>query len=80
MIAASTVSAFVAGRILAWCAARWPGLALPLRILVLTLTALAVVWVLVTPSSRYALLLPAAFALAFFSFGHTRIAPGVFRG
>lgn len=78
-IAASTAAAFAIGRILAWLGARWPRVGRLLRIVVPFVALLAAVYFLVTPSSRYALLLPAAFVLAFLSYGHTRIAPGVFR-
>lgn len=78
MMALSTVAAFVVGRLLAFVVRRSPRARRRMQIAVLATATLAVVYFLVTPSSRYALLLPAAFAFAFVTYGHARMAPGVF--
>lgn len=78
IIVASTVAAWAAGRALRWVVARYvPRAARRVRTAVIAAAAVVAVWFLATPSSRYALLLPAAFAVAYVSAGE-RIAPGVF--
>lgn len=77
VIATSTVAAFVAGRLLAALVrrrrtARW------MRAAVLMFAVAAAVYFYVTPSSRYALLLPVALAAGHLTFGHARMAPRVF--
>lgn len=77
IIVASTVAAFVAGRVVAWFAARTRTTRI-VRLIVLLLALGFALFFWVSPSSRYALLLPAGFALGFLAYGGRRIAPGVF--
>ena len=78
IIAASTVVAFVLGRALAWLVSRWPRSVRPIRIAVLIASVIVALFFYFSPSSRYALLLPVAFAFGHLTYGHSRIAPRVF--
>ena len=77
IIAASTVVAFVAGRLVGWAAARARATRIACA-LVLLLSIGAALFFWFSPSSRYTLLLPAAFAAGFFMYGGRRMTPGVF--
>ena len=78
IIAASTVCAFVLGRALAWLVGRWSRRVRATRIAVVVVSVIVALYFYFSPSSRYALLLPAAFALGHLTYGHSRIAPRVF--
>ena len=77
IIAVSTVVAFVAGRIVGWLAERVRMTRL-LRVLVILLSIGVALFFWFSPSSRYALLLPAAFAVGFLAHGGRRFVPGLF--
>jgi uncharacterized membrane protein len=77
-IALSTVAAFAIGRALAWAFSGRPRIARALRAVVLVIALAVAVYFYLSPSSRYALLLPAAFLFGHWSYGHTRMARGIF--
>lgn len=77
VIALSVSAAFVAGRLAAWLTP--PSARQIVWIVVLVLSLAVAAFFLVSRSSRYAQLLPAAFALGFLSHGRPTIGPGVFR-
>lgn len=78
IIAISTVSAFVAGRVIAWLATRWPRSVRRVRIVTVLVAAAVAAYFYFSPASRYALLLPAAFAFGHLSYGHSRMVPRLF--
>lgn len=77
IIAASTVVAFVVGRVMAW-ATRRTRLFHIVRVLVVLLSIAAAVFFVWSRSSRYALLLPAAFVVGFVTHGSGQVSPGLF--
>lgn len=77
VIAASTVVAFVVGRLIAWTAHRTRSFRI-VRVLVVLLSIAAAAFFVWSRSSRYALLLPAAFVVGFVTHHSGRIAPGLF--
>lgn len=78
IIALSTSAAFAAGRVVAWAGRRSARATALLRIAVVALSLLAAGYFLVSRSSRYALLLPAAFTAGCLTFERGRVAPQVF--
>ena len=62
IIALSTCAAFAAGSAVGWIARRFPRMRRPVRILALLIAAALAVFFFQSNASRYALLLPLAFA------------------
>jgi hypothetical protein len=77
IIGASTVAAFVLGRVLTALAARVTPLRV-VRMAVLLIACVAAAFFYFSPSSRYALLLPAGFAAGSLTYARRRFVPGVF--
>ena len=77
VIALSACAAFAAGRLIAWIASRSARGTRIVRWCVLTASLGAALFFYFSPSSRYALLLPAAFALGFLTFERGR-SDGIF--
>ena len=79
VIALSTCGAFAAGRLVAWITRRPARAASVARLCVIVVSVAVALFFYFTPSSRYALLLPIAFAAGFLSFRRKRFAPEIFR-
>jgi len=77
IIVASTVTAFVVGRGVAWGSARMR-ITRVARVIVFMVAIGFALFFWYSPASRYALLLPAGFAVGFFLYGGRRMAPRVF--